>query len=129
MVSTPLARSLRRFELEAPAITRAITYPQDRHGASAVAWPGAVVRVSAAGLREAMRVRAPLLLAAGHGHVLTLHHALVSAAVVRGAQRRGAAVVAWTVNDPLRVTALARLGVDAIVSDDPRMVVDALATL
>ncbi len=42
---------------------------------------------------------------------------------------RGAALVAWTVNDPARVSELARLGVDAIISDDPRMVVGVLATL
>jgi glycerophosphoryl diester phosphodiesterase len=38
-------------------------------------------------------------------------------------------VVAWTVNDPDRIAALARLDVDAIVTDDPEGARKALATL
>jgi glycerophosphoryl diester phosphodiesterase len=38
-------------------------------------------------------------------------------------------VIAWTVNDPDSVRRLAGLQVDAIVSDDPGMVIHVLATL
>jgi glycerophosphoryl diester phosphodiesterase len=37
--------------------------------------------------------------------------------------------VAWTVNDPDRIVALARMGVDAVVTDDPGRAREALATL
>jgi glycerophosphoryl diester phosphodiesterase len=60
---------------------------------------------------------------------VTLHHALVSAAVVRAASARGASVIAWTVNDPERIAFLARLGIGGIVSDDPGKAREALATL
>ena len=129
IVSTTWARSLRALAVEAPELTRAISYPRDRYGAAGIPWPGPVVRAAAAALRSAMRVRAPLLLAAAGADALSLHHALVSPAVVRGAHRRGAAVIAWTVNDPARVEQLAHAQVDAIVSDDPQMVVAVLATL
>ncbi len=76
-----------------------------------------------------MPLRARVLLARSGAAALSLHHALVSSAVVNATHARGAALLAWTVNDPLRVAALAGLGVDAIVSDDPRMVRDALGTL
>ena len=76
-----------------------------------------------------MPLRVPLLLAAAGAGVLTLHHALLSPAVVRAARKRGVPVVAWTVNDPDRIAALARLDVAAIVTDDPEGARKALATL
>jgi glycerophosphoryl diester phosphodiesterase len=129
VVSTHDARSLRALGEIAPELGLAISYPMDRLGAAAIPWPRIVVRSSAATLRSAMRARVPILLAASRGNALSLHHAIVSAAVVRAAHNRGAAVIAWTVNDPARVAALARLGIDAIVSDDPQMVASVLATL
>ncbi|HWE82754.1 MAG TPA: glycerophosphodiester phosphodiesterase [Gaiellaceae bacterium] len=129
VVSTPDARSLRSLGELAPELGRAISYPEDRLGAASIPWPRTVVRTSAAGLRFAMRARVPLLLAASGGNALSLHHAIVSAAVVRTAHSRGAGVIAWTVNDPVRVRVLALMGVDAIVSDDPQMIASVLATL
>jgi len=76
-----------------------------------------------------MPLRVPLLLAAARARVLTIHHALLSPAVVRAVRKRRASVVAWTVNDPDRIAALARLGVDAVVTDDPGRAREALATL
>jgi glycerophosphoryl diester phosphodiesterase len=48
---------------------------------------------------------------------------------VATSHRLGAPVLAWTVNDPPAVRRLAVLGVDAIVSDDPGMAREVLATL
>ena len=76
-----------------------------------------------------MPLRVPLLLRAAHADVLTLHHRLISAAVVAAAKRREALVVGWTVNEPAGVERLASLGVAAIVTDDPEMARSALATL
>jgi glycerophosphoryl diester phosphodiesterase len=129
IVSTTWVRSLRRLAHEAPGITRAISYPRDRYGAGSVTWPRLFVAGTAACVRPAMHVRMPPLLAAARADALSLHHALVSASLVRAAHGRGAAVIAWTVNDPARIEALALLDVDAIVSDDPRMALEVLATL
>ncbi len=129
VVSSTWARSLRRLAREAPQLSRAIGYPRDRYGAAGISWPGAVTRASASALRAVMPGRAPLLLAAASADVLSLHHALVSPPVVGGVHRRGSAVFAWTVNDPEGVERLARLGVDAIVTDAPEMALRVLATL
>lgn len=51
---------------------------------------------------------------------------MIDAELVDGVHTAGGRVVAWTVNDPTRMTALARLGVDAICTDVPNV---ALATL
>jgi glycerophosphoryl diester phosphodiesterase len=127
VVSSTWAAPLRRLARGAPELTRAISYPRDRVGASAIAWPAPVTRWSAAALRSAMPARVPLLLALARADALSLHHALVSRAVVRAAHRRGVAVIAWTVNDPARLERLAALGVDAIVTDDPVRALGVLA--
>ncbi len=128
-VSSTSPRALRRIALAEVGLTRSVSYPNDRYRISRFAWPGAVAAGSAAAVRSAMPLRVPLLLAAGRARALTLHHTLLSPAVVRAARSRGAAVVAWTVNDPVRIAALARLGVDGIVTDDPGRAREVLATL
>lgn len=47
-------------------------------------------------------------------------HDAIDAAFVADAHRRGLGVVAWTANDELPWSRLRALGVDAIVTDDPR---------
>ena len=61
------------------------------------------------------------LLAATRANDLVAHHTLVTSGCVRAAHARGAAVVAWTVDDPYELERLARLGVDAVVTNDPRI--------
>lgn len=48
------------------------------------------------------------------------HHALVDEAFMEAARRAGRFVNVWTVNDPARQVDLVRLGVDGIITDDPR---------
>ena len=61
------------------------------------------------------------LLSVTRATALVLHHSLVTEASVRAAHARGAAVVAWTVDDPLTLARVDAAGVDAIVSNDPRL--------
>jgi glycerophosphoryl diester phosphodiesterase len=129
IVSSTWGRSLRRLQREAPRLTRVIGYPRDRVGAARLPWPSPVERASAAALGALMPLRAARLLERGAPAALALHHALVSPAAVALVHARGAALIAWTVNEPARVARLSELGVDAIVSDDPRMALAVLATL
>ena len=57
-----------------------------------------------------------------------LHHAVVSAASVERAHGVGAAVWAWTVDDPAELTRLDAAGVDAVITNDPGLF-RAMATL
>ena len=129
IVSSTRAEALRRLELADPALARAISYPHDRYGAAGLPWPRPVVSAAAACLRPAMRVRLPPLLAAAKAQALSVRHELVGRALVEATHARGAALIAWTVNDATAVGRLAVAGVDAIVSDDPGMALRALATL
>jgi glycerophosphoryl diester phosphodiesterase len=126
LLSTAFPSAARALYSLAPEVPRAIGYPRDRIGVARFTWPRAVTRPSAAALRAAMPARIPLLLARSHASVLALHHTLCSAASVAAAHRRGVPVFAWTANEPESIRRLAALGVDAIVSDDPKK---ALATL
>jgi glycerophosphoryl diester phosphodiesterase len=76
-----------------------------------------------------MPIRVPVLLRWGSANAVSLHHTLCSRAAVSVAHRLGAPVLAWTANDPATVRRLTAAGVDGIVSDDPGMVVETLATL
>ena len=129
IVSTALSRSVRALAALAPDLPRAIGYPYDRHGAGGVPWPRAVTRPAAAALRAVMPLRLPPLLRATRANVLALHCALVSPALVRAAHARDVPVLAWTVNDAALAERLLGCGVDAIVSDDPGLVSEALARL
>jgi glycerophosphoryl diester phosphodiesterase len=50
-----------------------------------------------------------------------MHHTLVTRASVAAAHAKGAAVVTWTVDDRAELDRVERAGVDAIVSNDPRL--------
>jgi glycerophosphoryl diester phosphodiesterase len=129
LVSTAFPAVGRTFAALAPELRRAIGYPRDRYGVSRVTWPEPLTAVGAAALRAVMPVRIPLLLRQARATALALHHTLCSPAAVAAAHRSGAPVLVWTVNDPGAAIRFARSGVDGIVSDDPRAILEALATL
>lgn len=126
LLSTAFPRVARLLATLAPDVPRAIGYPRDRVGVAGFPWPDVLTRTGAAALRTAMPARIPLLLARTRATVLALHHTLCSSASIAAAHRRDVPVFAWTANDPAVILRLAALGVDAIVSDDPKR---ALATL
>jgi glycerophosphoryl diester phosphodiesterase len=129
VVSSTSVSALHRLERADPALARAISYPNDRYGAAGLPWPRSVVSSAAACLRPAVRLRLPPLLAAARAQALSVRHELVGRALVEATHARGAVLIAWTVNDSASVGRLAAIGVDAIVSDDPGMVLRVLATL
>jgi glycerophosphoryl diester phosphodiesterase len=128
-VSTAFALTGRRIAAQAPGCTVAIGYPRDRVGISKLRWPETLTRAGAATLRQVMPLRVPLLLRWARANALSLHQTLCSRAAVKVAHRLGAPVLAWTANDPATVRRLAAAGVDGIVSDDPGMALETLATL
>jgi glycerophosphoryl diester phosphodiesterase len=120
-VSTARPASVRRFAELAPELARALSYPEDRLGVSRSPLAAPFVAGGLHALRHALPRRIERMLRDAHATAASLHHALLSAATVRRCHALGVPVVAWTVNDPRRLHELVALGVDGIVSDDPRI--------
>lgn len=119
--------SLRQVRRRAPALRTGASFPQDRLRINDR--PGAewVIRPALAAARLVLPVFAGSLLSASRTATLALHHSVVSRSVVARAHRRGAAVIAWTVDEHADLERVDRAGVDAVVSNDPRIFLSTLA--
>lgn len=107
----------------APELRVGRTYPEDRYGVARRRALRPAVRVGLHGLRAALARRVPAMIARADAAALMLQHAVVSRAAVERAHAAGAAVWAWTVDDPAEAARLEALGVDAIITNDPQTLV------
>ena len=73
-------------------------------------------------LRALLPRRLPRWLRASDARAATLNWAVVTPAAVDACHRLGVAVFVWTVNEPALAITLVESGIDAIISDDPRIV-------
>lgn len=121
--------TLRELRAEAPELPVGLTYPADRRGVARKRLARPLVLPTVKALGKALPRRLPRWLAATESSVAMLHHAVVSDAVVARCHESGAAVWVWTVNDGVLVDALVELGVDGIITDDPRLFERAASTL
>lgn len=121
-VSTPSMQILREFAAAAPALPRSLSYPEDRLGLSGRSVAEPLVRAGLGAGRLALPVRLPRLLRAAGASAVTLDHRVVSRRAIEVCHRLGVAVVAWTVNEPVLASSLVESGIDAIITDDPRIV-------
>lgn len=60
-------------------------------------------------------------IANGRFRSLMAQHALIDPQLIQAVKDRGAEIYAWTVNDHRAITRLAALGVDGVVTSDPRL--------
>jgi len=111
-------QNLRRLE---PELARSRTYPRGRvyfgghrtfiHVSGPVQWA----------MRAALPYRAHGLVEETGASAMTLNHRVVTRATVERCHELGVAVFAWTVNDPDGAQRLDELGVDGVITDDPRI--------
>jgi glycerophosphoryl diester phosphodiesterase len=128
LISSFHLRGLRELALLEPRVRLGITFPRDRLGIHGRRGFGPAVQGGLRGLRFVTPRFAGTLLGRSSASALVLHHALVSPAVVRRVQARGAAVVAWTVDDPADLARVDAAGVNAVVVNDPGIFVSTLVT-
>ena len=110
-------RALRQLE---PGLTRSRTYPPSRldlGGRRFVPVFGPV----RAGLRLTLPSRIEAIVGQADVSATTLDHRLVTRAAVERCHSLGVAVLAWTVNDRASLQELDGLGVDGVITDDPRI--------
>jgi glycerophosphoryl diester phosphodiesterase len=113
--------SLRAVAAHAPHLPLGFTYPEDRYGVSKRRGMKPAIRLGTLALRRAVVARIPPMIARAGASALMLQHAVVSPAAVARAHAAGAAVWAWTVDDPTELARLDAAGVDAVISNDPRL--------
>jgi glycerophosphoryl diester phosphodiesterase len=119
-VSSFDADALRELARLEPELRLGFTYPWDRRGVSVRRALAPLVAGTLVALRRALPRRIDGLLERAHASVAVLHWAVVSRATVERCHARDAPVIAWTINDPTLVARLETLGVDGVVTDDPR---------
>jgi glycerophosphoryl diester phosphodiesterase len=107
-----------------PGLARSRTYPRGRvyvgRRRTSIPVRGPVLWA----LKQALPYRVEALTAGVGARAMTLSHRVVSPAAVERCHEHGIAVFVWTVNRPEVVRRLDALGVDAVISDDPRVFAD-----
>ena len=120
-VSTHRWSALRDIAQHAPRVTRGLTYPDDRYGIARRRPLLPVLGAAVVTMRATLPRRIARWLDAAGASVAVLHYAVVTRAVVARCHALGVPVIAWTVDDRPRARRLAALGVDGIVTNDPRI--------
>jgi glycerophosphoryl diester phosphodiesterase len=120
LVSTMYEQSLDRLgELE-PGLRRGWSVPRVRRNYLRSPWA-----LPAYALARYVRARMPSLAAsrirAGGCEAIMAHSILVSRRLVRAVHDAGGQLYVWTVDDPRRIRALEALGVDGVITNDPRL--------
>ena len=108
LVSTMDLSILREVKRLEPGVKRSVTYPRNRARAAALRRVPSLLpwRIAALVLRA-------------EASAATLNYRVVTRSVVERCHDLGAAVFAWTVNEPALVARLDGLGVDGVITDDP----------
>jgi glycerophosphoryl diester phosphodiesterase len=102
-------------------IRTGITIPRSVLGISDEGRGARIARAGLGMLRRTTPIVVRPLLSVTHASAIAVHHSVITDACVRAAHRRGAAVLAWTVDDPAELGRMVAAGVDAVVTNDPRI--------
>ena len=120
LVSSTYLESLDRVAELAPALRRGWSVPRARRD-----YTKTVFALPAYGILRYMRARLPAqagrLIAEGRIDALMAHWLLASHRLVAAVQRAGGELYVWTVDDPRRIERLVGLGVDGVITNDPRL--------
>lgn len=113
--------SLRRLRELEPDLRTGISYPWDRRGLATRRYLAPVVLGGIATLRSALPFRIARMVRAANASAAMLHYSVLSNAVVNRAHALGIPVFAWTIDDQKLLRRVLATGVDAVVSNDPRI--------
>lgn len=121
MTSTMELDSVAALRELAPELRAGWTYPKVSRDWMRTWWGRAV----AGGALPLIRRRLPRIAAETLPRLgvwaMWVFHPLITGRLVNAAHQAGVELIAWTVDDPARMRALAELGVDGICTNDPRL--------
>jgi glycerophosphoryl diester phosphodiesterase len=120
LVSSMYVESLDRLGELAPGLRRGWSVPRVRrdYTRSVLAVPAYVV---ARFWRARLPGQAAARMRAGGCEAVMAHRILISAHLVRAVHEAGGQVYVWTVDDAERIRAYEALGVDGVITNDPRL--------
>jgi glycerophosphoryl diester phosphodiesterase len=111
-------RELRRCE---PALRTGISYPWDRRGLATRRALKPLVWSGAAALRRALPHRIGAMLRRAEASAAMIHFSVVSRATVDRCHALGVPLFCWTVDEPALLARVLAMGVDGVISNDPRI--------
>jgi glycerophosphoryl diester phosphodiesterase len=117
-------RALRILKRVEPKLSTGLSYPFDRAGIAERPVFQPLIRTGLAGLRRTLPARIGRMLARAGADAALVHHALVSPRLVERCHRRGAAVLAWTIEDEQALRRVLTAGVDGVIANDPGLLED-----
>lgn len=121
MISTMEMHTLRRvLELE-PKLRRGWTYPKVSRDYTRRRWAKPALQAALAGMRLQLPGLAAEKLPKFDLFAMWVYHPLVSPKLAGICKRAGVELIAWTVDDERRLRKLVDMGVDGLVSNDPRL--------
>jgi glycerophosphoryl diester phosphodiesterase len=121
MISTMEMHTLKRvLELE-PKLRRGWTYPQTRRDYTRRPWAKPALRAALYGMRLQLPGLAAEKLPKFNVFAMWVYHPLISPRLASICKRCGVELIAWTVDDEPRMGKLVEMGVDGLVSNDPRL--------
>jgi glycerophosphoryl diester phosphodiesterase len=120
LISTTYTESLERIGRTAPGLRRGWSVPRARRD-----YTKTVLALPAYLLLRWWRARLPgrarRLIEAGGCEAVMAHRLLVSPRLVADIREAGGQLYVWTVDDAARIAALEALGVDGVITNDPRL--------
>jgi glycerophosphoryl diester phosphodiesterase len=121
MVSTMELTSLERIAADEPSLRRGWTVPKVKRDWSSKRWARPAVGAALARMRRRLPHLAARTLPELGVEAIWAYHRLVSPRLARTTRGAGVELIAWTVDDLVRMRQLIELGVDGICSNDPRL--------
>jgi glycerophosphoryl diester phosphodiesterase len=121
LICSAYAESLRVLRAAAPEAKLGFSYPNLRKDPTTRAGTKYAALALAATARRVLPAVLARRLRRGEFDAVMIHWRLTSPALLRAVRRAGGELYVWTVDDPALVTSLVALGVDGVITNDPRM--------
>jgi glycerophosphoryl diester phosphodiesterase len=120
LVSSTYLESMDRLGELAPGLRRGWSVPRARRDyTKSLLAPGAYALMRV--IRLVLPRRAARMIRAGRFEAVMAHWLLVSPRLVRRVRDAGGEIYAWTVDDGRRIERMEALGVDGVITNDPRL--------
>jgi glycerophosphoryl diester phosphodiesterase len=120
LVSTMYVESLDELGRLAPGLRRGWSVPRVRRDYTRGPWRFAAHGV-AAGMRARLPRQAAARIRANGCEAIMCHRLLVSGRLVRAVKAAGGQLYVWTVDDAAEIGRFEALGVDGVITNDPRL--------